>query len=408
MAKTFHKKSDGSTVVRENGKISNNLPAGKNSVPSAAPSVTGLAFVAETVTADATSLDDLYTRFEEVKVESLPTLEELDASIQAATADLEELRAMEVPVGEDGKEIPSIPVTSLNCDPYNYEEDALLTKGQAEYLLRLEKATAREQKTLLEKAADEAAGNQVVSEFGDRQLGAAVNEGVYEPNSREWLLARTQGIGGSEKIGEITDSGQFIAFDESGRRRYLHKIFAKKTDVAIEAIQTAQANEDGRLGKAPIAAEIGNRLERTVQYEFAKNNPHLHHFEDKATRSAPNRPWHRFNVDGILEDKQTGELGVFEAKTAKDTETFEKARRGYMAQCLHNVAGAYDPEGKGPKVTFAYLVADIEGEPEQRVIRMEFTDSQLRSYREAIDRAWLVHKPEYDQNAAQSIWSISA
>jgi hypothetical protein len=405
MAKSFHKKADGSTVVRENGKISNNLPSGKTALPTAAPVI---AHVPQTGTETSTSdIASIYTRFETLAKlhDGTPTVEELTAKIDEVEAKLEELRALPAVVDDAGKEVESIRVGDLAVDPFTYELDDLVTKTNAEYLLRLEKASFREARTDLLKAQDEANGLVVLEEFGDRKLGVAVDEGVYEPNSREWLLARTAGIGGSEKIGEINDLGQFIPFDESGRRRYLHKIFAKKTPAAVDAILTAEANADGRLGKPMLAAEIGNRLERTIQYEFAKAHPEYKHYEDKATRSAPGRSWHRFNVDGIVEDVNNGNLGVFEAKTSKSAETYEKARRGYMAQCLHNVAGAWDETGNGPKVTFAVLVADIEGEAEQRVIRMDFTEDQIRNYRAALDRAWLIHKPEYDSFAAESVWA---
>jgi hypothetical protein len=135
-------------------------------------------------------------------------------------------------------------------------------------------------------------------------------------------------------------------------------------------------------------------LERTIQYEFAKNHSEYTHYEDKNTRTAKGRPWHRFNPDGVLQDNATQEFGIFEAKTSRDTATFEKALPGYLAQCLHNASAA--------NLKFAVLVADIEGESNQFVYRIDFTDKQLQDYKDTVDRAWLLYKPRYDKKEARS------
>jgi hypothetical protein len=60
-----------------------------------------------------------------------------------------------------------------------------------------------------------------------------------------------------------------------------------------------------------------------------------------------------------------------------------------MAQCLHNAAAADLP--------FAVLVADVEGEAAQRVIRLDFTPAQRADYRRSLDRVWKFIKPVYDR-----------
>jgi hypothetical protein len=351
-----------------------------------------------------TGLDSLIQRFEATKSED--ALTRLTADHEAAEAKLAEFLEYSADL-PDRAEI--FRVSELGVDPWAFDPDALVTKDNAIYLLRLNKANAREALDEEQARLEAAAGASYISEFGDRRLGNAVEDGVYEPNSKEWLLLRTRGLGGSDKIGEMVEdydpiTGEktirFVAFDESGRHQQLNSVFAKKSPSAIANIEAMEEGGSREASTAFIAAEIGNRLERAVQRRFAREDQTgLQHFEDKASRHDPQRPWHRFNVDGLLYDPATGTYGITEIKTSKSGGTYDRARKGYLAQCLHNVAGAYG-NSEGPKVTFAVLVAEVEGETEQRRERYDFTEDMIVGYREALDRAWLLHKPAYDAREA--------
>lgn len=350
-------------------------------------------------------IDSLIQRFEAGKDSSSDVLAGLQADYDAAEARLAEFieQSADLP---DRAEI--FRVSELGVDPWAFDPDALVTKDNAIYLLRLEKATIREALDDEQTRLDQEAGIHYISEFGDRRLGNAVEDGVYEPNSKEWLLLRTRGLGGSDKIGEMVEdydpitgekSIRFVAFDESGRHQALNAVFSKKSPSAIAAIEAMEGGESRGASTTFIAAEIGNRLERAVQRRFAREDKSVQHFEDKASRHDPERPWHRFNVDGLLYDENTGTYGILEVKTSKSGATYERARKGYLAQCLHNVAGAAG-NSEGPKVTFAVLVAEVEGETEQRRERYDFTPEMISGYRDSLDRAWLLHKPAYDATEA--------
>lgn len=373
MGKTFHRKTDGSIVVKDGAKIINNLPrrpqlADGLPVPAKIP-VTKSAKSSASV---GFSKPRLYAR----------ELAELDSNIDfLKTALLEHPDAKVIVSDLDG-------ITTEHA----YSEDDEITIKEAIDLYRLEKAILREKRTIAEQEEDAKKGQVKILSFGDKPLGTAAKESFHEPNTKEWLLSRTQGIGGSDKLGYVDENGEFVAYDSIQKRSYLNSVLADKSPNAIKKIlETDFAAVEEKDQALPL--RIGNKLERTIQYEFAKNHSEYTHYDDKNTRTAEKRPWHRFNPDGVLQDNDTSQFGIFEAKTARDKETFEKSLPGYLAQCLHNASAA--------NLGFAVLVADIEGEPEQFVYRIDYSLEQLQSYRDVVDRAWLLHKPKYDKREAK-------
>jgi hypothetical protein len=381
MAKTFHRKTDGSIVVKEGARIIGNLP-GKPRVFSEQPIAASIPKLPENLAAGLAA-KPLRPKTKPVAPFS-GEVELLDDKIsflqEALISDPDAVVLL--------SDLDDITV------PHNLEADSELTIKQALDLYRLEKSLYREARTLIEQQADQDNGVQHLTSFGDGKLGSAKKDSFYEPNTREWLLARTKGIGGSDKLGYIDEHGEFVSYDSIGKRGYLNSVLADKSPDAINEIMNSEQVSESEESQA-LPLRIGNHLEKTIQYEFAKSHPEYKHFEDKNTRTAEGRPWHRFNPDGVLQDSQSEEFGIFEAKTSRDTATFEKALPGYLAQCLHNASAA--------DLNFAVLVADIEGEPNQFVYRVDFTAKQLQDYRDTVDRAWLLHKPRYDKKMARKL-----
>lgn len=387
MAKTFHKKPDGSTVIKEsNGKIVSNLPAPDSyAAPTAAPTVPA------TASLDAGTQADYERWFASFQGR---TQNQGDADVEALTAHIDLIDRQIASVNEafegvddDAAVIPLAGIPGITVE-HAFADDSLLTRKEAVDLMRLEKALLREKRTQV------LVGDAPLADFGNGPLGVAEVEAFAEPNTREWLLARTQGIGGSDKIGYVDENGEFKSYDSIDKRNYLNSMLRSKGPAAIAEIEARPAEKPAEKDQ-PLAIRIGNHLERTIQFEFAQNNPQYDHLEDKYTRTAPGRSWHRFNPDGVLREQETGRLGIFEAKTSRDSATFDKAVPGYLAQCLHNAAAA--------DLDFAVLVADVEGEKTQRVIRIDFTPEQRQNYRDAVDRVWLLYKPQWDKNEARSL-----
>jgi hypothetical protein len=381
MAKTFHKKNDGSTVVKDKGKIVTNLPSARNTV-SSAPKVP-----LKNITR-AKEYEQDYSKYYEAfqdkniadGVASIDAdIAHLDANIHAIRKELEENP-------ESVYQVEDLP--GLTLDTY-HEEGEEISGKEAIDLYRLEKAVKREKRTEILIEQDSKDNINRIEAYSAEELGSSVVEGFHEPNTKEWLLARTQGIGGSDKIGYVDDSRKFVPFDAEDKKHYLYSVLAKKTESHKASIESG---EDGPTEESQQALplRIGNAMEKTIQYEFAVNHPEFVHYEDKTTRVAnEGRTWHRFNPDGVLQDKETQEFGIFEAKTSRDKETFEKALPGYRAQCLHNASAA--------GLNFAVLVADIEGSNKQYVEKITYTEKELQDYRDAVDRVWLLYKPTYDR-----------
>lgn len=387
MAKSFHQKADGSTVVKEsNGKIVSNLPSPASyAAPTAAPAVPTTAGLDATTQAD---YERWFASFQERSVSAAgPDVDALTSHIDLIDRQIASVNQAFDGIDDDAAVIPLAGIPGITVE-HAFPEDALLTRKQAVDLMRLEKAILREQRTQI------LAGDTPLEQFGDGALGVAQVEAFAEPNTREWLLARTQGIGGSDKIGYIDESGEFVSYDSIDKRNYLNSILRSKGPAAVAEIEAKPAEKPAEKDQ-PLAIRIGNHLERTIQFEFAQANPQYDHLEDKYTRTAPGRSWHRFNPDGVLREKESDKYGIFEAKTSRDSATFDKAIPGYLAQCLHNAAAA--------DLDFAVLVADVEGEKTQRVIRIDFTPEQRQNYRDAVDRVWLLYKPQWDKNEARAL-----
>jgi hypothetical protein len=378
MAKTFHRKTDGSIVVKDGAKIVGNLPGKPRSI-NGAPIA---ASIPKLPGAD---------KLEAVAPKRPKTQPAQPFSAEIAAID-ENITFLKDALISDPDAVVLVSDLDDITVPHSFAPDEELTLKQALDLYRLEKAIFREAQTNLALKEDKKNGVKLIQSFGNGKLGDAEKEAFNEPNTKEWLLARTNGIGGSDKLGYVDESGEFVPYDSIGKKNYLNSVLAEKSPKAVASIESSEVAVVDEIDQA-LPLRIGNHLERTIQYEFAKNHSEYNHFDDKNTRTAKGRPWHRFNPDGVLQDKSTEEFGIFEAKTSRDVATFEKALPGYLSQCLHNASAA--------NLKFAVLVADIEGEKGQFVYRVDFTDKQLQDYRDTVDRAWLLYKPRYDKREAK-------
>lgn len=378
MGKTFHRKTDGSMVVKESGKIIGNLPGKPRALGSAAPL--------------AASIPQLPANLNASSPKRPKFLKGRAYNSEIAALD-ENIEFLQKSLTSDPDAVVLVSDLEDITVEHAFQRDQEISLKEALDLYRLEKAVYREKRTILEMKEDKKEGLKRISLFGNGKLGSANKEAFHEPNTKEWLLARTNGIGGSDKLGYVDEQGEFVSYDSIGKKHYLNSILAEKSPKAISSMESADATTPSKEADQSLPLRIGNTLERTIQYEFAKNHNEYSHFEDKNTRTAEGRSWHRFNPDGVLQDKKTNEFGIFEAKTARDSVTFEKALPGYLAQCLHNASAA--------NLNFAVLVADIEGEPNQFIYRIDFTDKQLQDYKDTVDRAWLLYKPRYDKKEAK-------
>lgn len=438
MSRTFHRGANNIIVVKDKGMIVDNFPAPKTIETLDMPNVGDLRYSVEDE--QIVNIDEVFAKYQENKIEEDPVLDDSTYTMFTCKACGTFNEQQTLTIYKSGRyqtlcknceadngwdtedynhDIPnaaairelSDAVTSVEekiaalnmletdqcvrvgdlglTEAHVWDEDSIISKKDAIDLARLERAKLREARTQELLEAEKSLGIQRMKEYGEGKLGTSIAVGTHEPNTLPWLLARAEGIGGSDKIGYLNENNEFIPYDG----RHLRPMLASKSPAAIEKIKRTARTEpltEGQIDDSSLPIKIGNALERTIQYEFAVTHPEYTHYEDKSSRVAEGRPHHRFNPDGVLQDNKTGEYGIFEAKTSRNAETFEKALPGYKAQCLHNAAAANLP--------FAVLVADVEGEPTQRVLRLDFTPQELETYRQNLDHIWFTAKPEFERS----------
>lgn len=169
-------------------------------------------------------------------------------------------------------------------------------------------------------------------EYEGETLAGLTPVGEFPPNSREWLMARQPGIGGS-------DVGAILKVDpEHGDSNY-EAVFEDKTrDYASmddDEFEPLDENADPSTIQGPL--DRGNVWEPVIVSRFAQQNPDLQVLHTKKTWTDPNDSSVRVNLDGLVSSTGDGEPdGILEIKTASNPEEWEDGvPNGYRAQVLY-------------------------------------------------------------------------
>lgn len=181
------------------------------------------------------------------------------------------------------------------------------------------------------------------------------------PTEEEWLEFRAQGIGGSE-------AGAVMGINPW------------KSPLEVWLEKTGRAEPADLSGKESV--EWGNRLESAVADKFSESHPELLVFPSYATYVSEERPWAHANVDRVLQNIKTGELGILEIKTAgarSDKDWVFGPPEHYVAQVLHylTVTG----------YTFAHLAVLIGGQ-EYREYEIAPDPEDMEAVIKAVDTFW--------------------
>ena len=181
----------------------------------------------------------------------------------------------------------------------------------------------KDQTALLAARLSESAFEQ---EWEGDELGNVVKTVEFPSGSREWLEQRQLGIGGS-------DAGAIFKVDpEWGSLNYSQVWDSKVKPITDEEVAEQEENNSGFSG----AAGRGNAWEPLIAKRFAEENPGYELLHSKSSWVNKDRPWQFANFDGILKDKETGEMGILEIKTASDASKWENGvPLGYKSQVLH-------------------------------------------------------------------------
>lgn len=170
----------------------------------------------------------------------------------------------------------------------------------------------------------------------DSHVGNAVRTTSYEPNTKEWLMARMNTMGGS-------DVGALVQWDftpESDRTYYMRRsyenVMKSKMQPPSEQEIASKSNLQGHAG----ALYRGTVWEDQMRHDFAKEFPGAV-YNAKSQYVNPEKNWVALNFDGITSSSPNGEPdGIVEFKTGGQPEKWDNGvplnYRGQVLYYLHN------------------------------------------------------------------------
>lgn len=145
------------------------------------------------------------------------------------------------------------------------------------------------------------------------RVGAAHSVAKFEPNTREWLEARQDTVGGSD-VGALAENDLTADEDKTYwmKRNIQSAINSKIMTVTDETV--AKSRRLGLGGRGPLYR--GTVWEDRIRNDFAKDHPELTVINSKNQYANEKRPWQQVNVDGILSsDGGKTPEGILEIKT---------------------------------------------------------------------------------------------
>ena len=193
----------------------------------------------------------------------------------------------------------------------------------------------------------------------------------------EWLKNRVKGIGGSEAAAVLGLSKWLSNYD-------------------LWAIKTGKKEPEDIAGKDYV--QYGIKAEPLIRGLFALDNPQYEViYEENNSYQNTEYPFLLASVDGILKEKETGRLGLYEGKKAdlysrKSGEDWEdKIPQQYYCQLLHYFVVI-------PDLEFAVLNAQLKTVYDGKVVRTE-----LRPY--YFDRKDCLEDIAYLKEAEIKFWT---
>lgn len=178
---------------------------------------------------------------------------------------------------------------------------------------------------LVEKM-DNSFGFSDLTQWEHDTIGDSVKTTGYEPSSREWLEERLDSIGGSDvgvlAVEYLVPDEEKAPYHASGFTRVKRsKLKVDEGTVQKQTEGSAPANpEDAdNIGYNPKAEAtplyFGNASEAYIAKSFERDRGDQYNvYEAKDQYVNKDRSFQKVNVDGILEDKETGKMGILEIK----------------------------------------------------------------------------------------------
>lgn len=185
------------------------------------------------------------------------------------------------------------------------------------------------------------------TEWKDEHLGVLTRTHTYKPNTLEWLKARENTLGGSD-IGPIYE---YLEHPGQWTSRNLERIRESK-----------RPHNDSYYEVKPETGALfrGTQWEPQIARQYIEEHPEeqFFHTKDQWSDGSPAQ----INLDGITQNRKTGEMGVLEIKTSSKPEDWANGKIpvGYRAQGLFYLAkinGGNEPP-TFTHVTYAVKVND--------------------------------------------------
>lgn len=181
----------------------------------------------------------------------------------------------------------------------------------------------------------------------------------------EWLQERKKGIGGSDAAIIVNKNP-----------------YPNRNTVILWEEKTGRRETEDISNKPYV--KYGTDMESILRQSFQVKNPRFEvKHEENSIIKHPKYPFLFASLDGILIDKETGEMGILEIKTSsilnsKNKESWKGIRipDQYYTQCLHylNVTG----------YTFAYLFAELRYNEERQIMKTYTIKRSDRDVEESI------------------------
>lgn len=227
-------------------------------------------------------------------------------------------------------------------------------------------------------------------EYQGDTLGNTVKVATYQPNTREWLKQRQEGIGGS-------DIGAILKLDPKyGRSNYEEVLESKLRDydsMEDDEFTPTLSNEDDIVEGA---MQRGDAWEPMLVATFGSRHPELSLMHTKSTWRHKDDPDMLINVDGLTSSNGKNPDGILEIKTGADAREWETGvPSGYRAQVLwyleatgfdhaHVVAQIDDKEYREYRITRGESIAEGVGSISQNRAKIEDFKAEVANKRQGL------------------------
>lgn len=168
-----------------------------------------------------------------------------------------------------------------------------------------------------------------------KKIGKVVLGTKFDSDTKEWLEARFNTIGGSDigalAVYDFTPKDELTSYEARDLRR------VEKSKLQLPSDEEVAKRHAWSRGDRTGALYRGNSWEDRIRDQAVVDNPHLRIYNAKEQYFRPDRPWQQLNFDGLTSDREDGEPnGILEIKTGGvEAKWADGVPLNYRAQVLY-------------------------------------------------------------------------